>query len=31
MIHGFVSMAPFVERAAEALAAAATDLRAALN
>ncbi|MGH8354775.1 MAG: alpha/beta hydrolase, partial [Pseudomonas sp.] len=31
MIHGFVSMAPFVERAAEALAAAAADLRAALN
>jgi acetyl esterase len=31
MIHGFVSMAPFVERAAEALAVAATDLRAALN
>ncbi|WP_137885806.1 alpha/beta hydrolase [Pseudomonas sp. 2FE] len=31
MIHGFVSMAPFVERGAEALAAAAADLRAALN
>ncbi len=31
MIHGFVSMAPFVERAAEALSAAAADLRAALN
>lgn len=31
MIHGFVSMAPFVERGAEALALAAADLRAALN
>ncbi|MBS7662069.1 alpha/beta hydrolase [Pseudomonas lalucatii] len=31
MIHGFVSMAPFVERAGEALSAAAADLRAALN
>ncbi|MCU1750102.1 alpha/beta hydrolase [Pseudomonas sp. 6D_7.1_Bac1] len=31
MIHGFISMAPFVERAAEALAEAAADLRGALN
>lgn len=31
MIHGFVSMAAFVDCAAEALAAAAADLRAALN
>ncbi len=31
MIHGFVSMAAFVDRAAEALAEAAADLRTALN
>lgn len=31
MIHGFASMAPFVDRAAEILAEAAADLRAALN
>ncbi|WP_439888364.1 alpha/beta hydrolase [Pseudomonas sp. MBLB4123] len=31
MIHGFVSLAPFVEQGAEALATAAADLRAALN
>lgn len=31
MIHGFASMAAFVDRAAEALAEAAADLRTALN
>ncbi|WLD65531.1 alpha/beta hydrolase [Pseudomonas sp. OVF7] len=31
MIHGFISMAPFVERAAEHLAQAAAELREALN
>lgn len=31
MVHGFISMAPFVERAAVALAAAAADVRRALN
>ena len=31
MTHGFISMAPFVERAALALADAATDLRRAFN
>lgn len=31
MVHGFISMAPFVERAAQALAAAAADVRRALN
>ncbi|MCY1343552.1 Carboxylesterase NlhH [compost metagenome] len=31
MIHGFVSMAPFVERAGAALAGAAADLRTALS
>lgn len=31
MIHGFASMAAFVDRAAEALVEAAADLRAALN
>ncbi|MBK5354909.1 alpha/beta hydrolase [Pseudomonas sp. TH41] len=31
MIHGFISMAPFVERAAQALSDAAADLRRALN
>jgi acetyl esterase len=31
MIHGFISMAAFVERAAQALADAASDLRGALN
>ncbi|MGH8383474.1 alpha/beta hydrolase [Pseudomonas sp.] len=30
MVHGFISMAPFVERAATALAGAAADLRRAL-
>ncbi|MGJ7516612.1 alpha/beta hydrolase [Pseudomonas baetica] len=31
MIHGFISMAPFVERAAQALSDAVADLRRALN
>lgn len=31
MVHGFISMAPFVERAAHALSDAAADLRRALN
>lgn len=31
MIHGFISMAPFVENAGKALAEAAADLRHALN
>jgi acetyl esterase len=31
MIHGFISMAPFVERAAQVLSDAAADLRRALN
>jgi acetyl esterase len=31
MIHGFISMSAFVERAAEALALAAADIRAALR
>jgi acetyl esterase len=31
MVHGFISMAPFVERAAQTLAAAAADIRRALN
>jgi acetyl esterase len=31
MIHGFISMAPFVERAAQALSDAAADLRRALS
>ena len=31
MIHGFISMAPFVERAAQVLSEAAADLRRALN
>lgn len=31
MIHGFISMAPFVERAAQVLAEAAADLRGALR
>lgn len=31
MIHGFISMAPFVEAAAQVLADAAADLRGALN
>ena len=31
MVHGFISMAPFVEKAAQALSDAAADLRRALN
>jgi acetyl esterase len=31
MIHGFISMAPFVEAAAQALTEACADLRGALK